>query len=98
MAGLPRIDLLSNAGAGNGTAATLQVAGWYQLYAEATWSGGNVQLQFQSPQGTWINIGATITANGVLNLQLAAGQYRAVVTTSSAVFASLLPTPTMTTR
>lgn len=98
MAGLARIDILSNASAGTSSAVAVQVPGWYLLYAEATWSGGNVQLQFQSPQGTWINKGNTITANGDQALQLSAGQYRVVVTTATAVFCSLLPIPTMTLR
>lgn len=98
MAGLARTDLLTNAGAGNGAAVMLPVPGWYQFYVEGT-GFGSIKLQFQSPQNTFIDVpGSSQTANGMVPLQLPAGQYRAVVTGASAAFASLLPIPTVTTR
>ncbi len=99
MAGTTRIDLLSNAAAGNGAAFNLNVGGWYALIAEATWGGGSVKLQVQSPQGTWIDVtSSSQSANGMVLLQLPPGQYRGVVTTSTAAYASLVTVPTITTR
>lgn len=96
MAGTERIDFLSNAAAGNGVSKSYK-GGKIALYAEATWGGGNVKLQFQSPQGTWIDVpSSTLSANGFVILEVPPGQYRAVVTTASAAYASAVEVPTNT--
>ena len=58
--------------------------------AEATWGGGTVSLEFKTPNGTWIAVGAdtTLTANGGAGFLLPAGTaIRAAVTTATAVYA-----------
>ena len=58
--------------------------------AEATWGGGTVSLEFKTPNGTWIAVGAdtTLTANGGAGFLLPAGtEIRAAVTTATAVYA-----------
>ena len=98
MAGTQRIDFFSNAAAGNSAAATWQ-GGKVGFYAEATWGGGTVKLQFQSPQGTWIDVASsTLSANGMLTLELPPGQFRAVGTTASAIYCSMVTIPTITVR
>lgn len=90
MGNAQRVTIASNEGAGNGTAATLNSGGKYMFMAEATWGGGNIKLQMQSVNGTWIDIAnTTISANGVIFIDLPAGQVRGVITTSSAVYAYL---------
>ena len=98
MAGTDRIDFFSNAAAGNSTAKFWK-GGKVAFYAEATFGGGNVKLQFQSPQATWIDVASsTLSANGLLILELPPGQYRAVGTTASAIYASMVTVPMITTR
>lgn len=99
MAGTTRIDFFKNAAAGNSSAFSAQ-AGKYFFYAEATFSGGSCKLQFQSPQGTWIDYStaATLSANGGVVVEIPAGQYRAVAATGSAFYCSMMSIPTITTR
>lgn len=85
-----RVALAENAGAGNQTAKEWR-GGKAMLLAEATWGGGNVKLQIQTPQGTWVDVpSSTLSANGVLNLELPAGQVRAVSATATALYAYLV--------
>lgn len=94
MAGTNRIDFCTNNGAGT-YGPFIWKGGPAVLMAEATWGGGNVQLQIIDPHGTALNMGTTITANGVQNFaQLPTGQYKLVVTTATAVYAWLLSSPT----
>lgn len=46
------------------------------LFIEATGYPSTCQLQTQGPSGKWINVGSNISADGVIPLDLAAGQYR----------------------
>lgn len=66
------------------------------FYAEGTFGGGSVRLQTQSPNGTWMDVGAgtTLTANGVGGFSLPAGSIRALVATATAVFAYAVGIPT----
>lgn len=99
MAGSTRIDFFSNAAAGNSTDFAVQQAGSWMFYAEATFGGGTVKLQFQSPHGTWIDFpSGSLSANGALILQLPQGRYRAVGTTASAIYSSMVTVPTQTNR
>lgn len=84
-----RVDLVSNASAtGNGMTF---VGGRSAFIAEATFGGGTVKLQAQSPQGTWIDVsGGSLTANGFVLLDLPPGQYRANIATATAVYAWLV--------
>jgi len=82
-----RLDLASNAGAGNGTAKEWP-GGTGFFMAEATWGGGSVKLQYQTPQGTWVDVASsTLSANGALKLDVPPGQVRAAIATSTAVYA-----------
>lgn len=88
-----RIDLCESAGAGNQASKECK-GGRYYFMAEATWGGGNVKLQFQTPNGTWIDVtGSSLTANGGLAIELPQGQVRAVITTASVVYAYLVGIP-----
>jgi hypothetical protein len=69
--------------------------GTYGLSVEATFGGGNVQLQLLGPDGsTWLNVGSAVTANGFASQALPPGQYRLAVTTATAVYAALTSVPT----
>ncbi len=66
------------------------------LIANATWGGGNIKLQTPGPDasGTATDIAnSTLSANGTLNLDLPPGQYKVVITTATAVYASLIHIP-----
>ena len=63
--------------------------------AEATWGGGSVRLQVQTLNGTWVDVGSdtTMTANGAAGFSLPAGKIRALVATSTAVYAYVVGIP-----
>ncbi len=88
-----QIILAANAGAGDGE--TKQVKGGkYAFLAEATWGGGNAKLQIQTPNGTWVDVtGTTLSANGMVTVEIPPGQARVVVTTATVAFAYLVGMP-----
>lgn len=87
-----KLTLLENAAAGNGSAQTLNSGGKYYFMGEGTFGGGSLKLQFQSPQGTWIDVASsTLSAAGAVALDIPSGQYRAVGATGSAFYAWLIP-------
>jgi len=68
--------------------------GKFLLMAEATWGGGNVKVQIQSPNATWIDVpNSTLSANGMLQLELPRGQARVVFATGTALYAYLISLP-----
>lgn len=79
--------LLSNASA---TSSAVQWDGGRGVFCvDATWGGGNVQLQYLGPDGaTWLNVGSAFTADGLASFELPPGRIRAAVTTATAVYAS----------
>jgi hypothetical protein len=82
-----------NIGVGN-TAAFALKGGKYTALVNATFGGGNVQLQTLAGDGsTFVNVGAAITAAGLTNYDLPPGQFRFAVTTATAVFISLTSVP-----
>ena len=86
-----RIDLLSNASA-TGSYADV-VGGRYIWACEATWSSATAQLQAKGPNGTAIDIaGASMTANGFIEVMIADGsQVRVLITGSpTGVYSSLV--------
>lgn len=61
---------------------------------EATWGGGSVSFQFQTLNGTWVNLSpdAVFTANGAIGFVLQKGaKIRASISTATAVFAYAVP-------
>lgn len=83
-----RADLLSNAGAGNGTAHQWPGGKGYFVAETSSWSAGSAKLQMQTPQGSWIDVpSVSLSANGAVAIDLPAGMVRAVVATSTAVYA-----------
>jgi hypothetical protein len=87
MAGINLVTLASNAGAGNQPAVKWN-GGKMALVAEGTFGGGSIKLQLQSPQGTWIDVpSSTLSANGILIIDVPAGQVRAVTATGTAFYA-----------
>jgi hypothetical protein len=87
------INLLSNAAAGT-SAAQYFPGGRAVFVAQATWGGGNVKLQCQAPGQNWFDVASsTLSADGMLPLDLPPGQYRAVAATGSAFYASLVSVP-----
>lgn len=92
---MARIKLLSNSGAGNGTAANIAFAGEYICSVDGTFDGATVKLQSRSPDGSsWIDIAsASVTAEGSFIVALADGrEVRAVVsggTTPAALYCDL---------
>lgn len=88
-----QITLLSNASA-DGSSVDWP-GGTGVMYAEATWGGGTVKLQTQSPNGTWMDVGAgvTFTANGIGGFLLPAGPIRATCATATAVYAYVVGVP-----
>ena len=84
------VQLLNNATATG--AAQSWDGGDCVFMAEGTFAGATLQLQIQSPQGTWLNVtGASLTAAGaVLNLKVPPGNVRCLVTgTPTAMYAWL---------
>jgi len=80
-----RATLLSNASATGSAVAWPGGRGVFM--AEATWGGGTVKLQMQTPNGTWIDVdGASLTANGTKAFDAPAGQIKANVATATAVY------------
>lgn len=83
------IPLLTNANA-TGTAQNWD-GGDCAFLAEGTIGGATLQLQYQSPQGTWLNVvGASMTAASLVQgLKVPPGQVRCLVTggTPSALYA-----------
>ena len=69
-------------------AAFTLLGGKYGLDISGTWSSGNAQVETLSIDGsTWLNVGSSVSANGVSVLELPAGQYRVAVSGSaSAVY------------
>ena len=67
--------------------------------AEATWGGGTVKLQFQSLNGTAIDVknpagtAASLTANGMVYFELPPGQIIVNIVTATAVFAYAIGIP-----
>lgn len=85
------IDLCSNAGTGNQSDKIVNSAGRYAFMAEATFGGGSVKLQIKLPQGTYADVtSASLSAAGMVVVELPAGTYRAVNTTATAVYAKLV--------
>lgn len=85
-----RKDLLTNASA---TGSYVDVVGGRYIWAaEGTFSSATLQLQSKGPNGTAIDIaGASLTANGFIEVMIADGsQVRVSVTGSpSAMYSSL---------
>jgi hypothetical protein len=82
-----------NGAPGNTTAAKLK-GEKYAVLVNATFGGGNLQLQALALDGTsWINVGSTITAAGLTNFDLPPGQYRFAITTATAVYAAVTGVP-----
>lgn len=95
MAGFGRIDLLSATGPGNGTDFALPTGGKFAFQAESpAWNGGNAKLQITMPSGTWVDVtNGSLSANGMLTVDLPQGRVRAVVTTTLSVTANLMLVP-----
>lgn len=73
---------INNVAAVNGTALNLR-GGYIQMRGEATWGGGSMKLQQQSPYtGTWFDLGGnfTMTANNCAGGTVPEGIYRIVTT------------------
>lgn len=88
-----KVDLLSNAGTGNGDEKSFP-GGKAAFMAEATFGGGSVKLQTKAPNGTWFDVtDASLSAAGMVVTDLPPGGYRAVATTATAAYASLITIP-----
>jgi hypothetical protein len=97
MAGSIRIDFLVNSAPATGAAMTFK-GGKLYVFAEATWGGGSAKIQFQSPQGTWIDVtNLSFSANSGILIELPPGQYRAVSTTATACYLSAVSVPSSVT-
>ena len=86
---MPR--LLENASA-TGSPVTAQ-AGRHLFIVEGTFGGASVQLQFEGPNGTMIDVpGAVFTANDMVILDIPPGRVQATVTggTPSGLYADLI--------
>lgn len=65
------------------------------ITGEATWGGGNIRLQVQTINGTWVDVSSsahTLSANGMFPFTLPRCLIRINVTTATAVFAYALGT------
>lgn len=83
-----KLTLLSNAAA---TSASFPWPGGVGIFmAEATWGGGTVKLQYQTPNSSWVDAGVetTLTANGGGVFELPPCNIRASVATATAVYAT----------
>lgn len=95
MAGFGRIDLLSAAGPGNGSDFALPTGGKFAFQAESpAWGGGSAKLQISMPSGNFVDVtGGSLSADGMLTVDLPQGRVRAVVTTTASVTANLMLVP-----
>lgn len=77
------------------TSAAFPIKGGKYVYTgEATWGGGSAKLQFQTAHGTWIDVpSGSLSANGLLPIELPAGQVRVVVATATAFYGYLVGIP-----
>lgn len=81
-----RATLLENASATG--SAKMWPGGRGVFMAEATWGGGTVKLQMQTPNGTFVDVAsASLTANGTVAFDAPPGQIKAHVATATAVYA-----------
>ena len=93
---MERIDLLSNASASSDGTHQVKVGGRYIWACEGTFNGGSYQLQAKNANGTFTDIaGATLSANGFIELMIAPGTFiKAVETgTTSAMYSTLTKVP-----
>lgn len=80
-------DLLldSKTATGNGEWKARQ-AGVFTFAVDGTWGNSTVTLEMKGPKGSGIPIpGVSLTANGVVNVEIPGGSYRAVVTGGAAM-------------
>lgn len=78
------------------TSAFILYGGYYKFAVVATWGGGSVKLQLLGPNSTWLEVDATntsFTADGHGNAALPPGQYRLLVATATAIYASIVRIP-----
>jgi hypothetical protein len=74
---------------------TINTGGKYALTGHATWGGGNIQLTRQANDGsTFVNVGSSLTADGLTTMDLPRGVYKLAITTATAVYADLSRIPT----
>lgn len=73
-----RIDFIVN---GSATSPSFRWNGGNETaFFEGTFNTASLQLQTQSPNGTWMNVGAAITTASVANFTLPDGALRVAVT------------------
>jgi hypothetical protein len=90
-----RIDLLSN-GSATSNYFTVKVGGRYIWAIEGTFNGGSYQFQAKNANGTATDVaGASMSAAGFMELQIAPGtEVRVVETgTTSAMYSTLVRVP-----
>lgn len=77
------------------TTAGFPVRGGKYIYTgEATWGGGSAKLQIQTLHGTWIDVpSGSLSANGMLQVELPQGLVRLVVATATAFYGYLVGIP-----
>ncbi|KAF7958220.1 hypothetical protein AWV80_01225 [Cupriavidus sp. UYMU48A] len=99
MARRSQVQLALNAGAGSQTGVDWP-GGRGLLMVDATFGGGNVVLEQQSPAGKWLGINhectttpISVTANGTAYFAAPAGPIRVTITTASAVNAHAIGIP-----
>ena len=98
MARRAQYTLAENASPGAQTGVDWQ-GGRGVLFCEATWGGGSVALEQQSPNGTWVPVdklagtAVTLSTNGAIPFETCAGPIRVNITTATAVYAYVVGTP-----
>lgn len=87
------IVYLENAAANN--VAKFWPGGKAWLMAKGTWGGGSVKLQVMLPDAaTYVDVASsTISADGVVALEMPPGTYRLVVATATALYVRLVHIP-----
>jgi hypothetical protein len=76
------------------TAAFALGGGKYAIDVHATFGGGNLQLQKLAGDGsTYVNVGASISADGLTTYDLPPGTYKIAVTTAMACYVNLNRVP-----
>lgn len=89
-------DGLTFTGGGNGDAPTFTLLGGrYDMAVNATFSGGNIDLQILMPDGSTYQsvLAAPFTAAGSVVLDLPPGSYKIVVTTATSAQGFLIRVP-----
>ena len=87
-------DSFSVSDVGPGTTTFSLLGGKYGFLAVGTWGGGSIAFNALAVNGAVAPVTTTLMANGYASVDLPPGEYEFVITTATAVYASVTGIPT----